>query len=93
MGAAEGAQHALNVQPRTQLMTPVEEFSGKDDEDYEQFLTALNSSLTLAGIPQDQRHNYLRLRLNGGALLYFERLPLATRADFAVLPLCYPRPM
>ncbi len=68
MAAAEGAQTALqnvmNNQPRAQLMTTVEDFSGKDDEDFEQFEQAPTSSLNLAGIPNGQRYNYLRLRLS-----------------------------
>ena len=85
--AAEGAKRALentiNTQPRAQLLTSAEEFSGRDDENFDQFVTALNSSLTLAGIPNAQKHNYLRLKLKGSALIFYDRLPNTDRNDYA----------
>ena len=85
--AAEGAKRALentiNTQPRAQLLTSAEEFSGRDDENFDQFVTALNSSLTLAGIPNAQKHNYLRLKLKGSALIFYDRLPNTDRNYYA----------
>ncbi len=80
--APTATQNAINNQPQAQLLTAVDQYSGRDTEVFEQFLAALSSNLTLAGIPDSQRHNYLRLRLKGSALLVYNRLDPAVRDDY-----------
>ena len=82
VGATQAAINAQNNQPRSQLLTSVDEFHGRDDENFSHFANALSSSLILAGVPNNQRYNYLRLRLKGSALLFFERLAPNIRTDY-----------
>ena len=45
LGATQAAINAQNNQPRSQLLTSVEEFHGRDDENFSHFANALSSSL------------------------------------------------
>ena len=54
-----------------------------------EFLRQLASCIQIAGIANNDRHQYLHLHLKGGALTFFDQLPEATRVfyDLAVAAL------
>ena len=65
-------QPFVNLQP----------FKGTEQENLEEFIRQLESCMQVAAIADAQRHRYLQLHLKGGALSYFDQLPVATREDY-----------
>jgi hypothetical protein len=57
-------------------------FCGKQDDDFDAFVLQLRSSIAVNVIgPGDNSVHFLRLRLDGGALRFFEALDAAHRVD------------
>ena len=65
-------QPFVNLQP----------FKGTEKENLNEFLRQLASCIQIAGIADNDRHQYLHLLLKGGALTFFDQLPEATRVDY-----------
>ena len=65
-------QPFVNLQP----------FKGTDSENIEEFFRNRASCLQVANIQDDNRHQYLHLRMKGGALTFFDQLSENTRNDF-----------
>ena len=65
-------QPFVNLQP----------FKGTEKENTNEFLRQLASCIQIAGIANNDRHQYLHLHLKGGALTFFGQLPEATRVDY-----------
>ena len=47
-----------------------------------EFLRQLASCIQIAGIANNDRHQYLHLHLKGGAITFFDQLPQTTREDY-----------
>ena len=56
-------------------------FKEAENENFEEFERQLLGSIGVAGIQDADRHLYLHLHLNGGALASYDQLPPSTRQD------------
>ena len=65
-------QPFVNLQP----------FKGTEKENLNEFIRQLESCIQIAGINNDDRHQYLHLHLKGGALTFFDQLAQATRENY-----------
>ena len=65
-------QPFVNLQP----------YEGTEKENLNEFIRQLESCIQIAGIANNDRHQYLHLHLKGGALTYFDQLPDAVRQDY-----------
>ena len=65
-------QPFVNLQP----------FKGTEKENLNEFIRQLESCIQIAGINNDDRHQYLHLHLKGGALTFCDQLAQATRENY-----------
>ena len=65
-----------------QLFVNLQPFKGTEKEKINESLRQLASCMHIAGLANNDRHQYLHLQLKGGALTFFDQLPEATRVDY-----------
>ena len=56
-------------------------FSGKIDEDFETFVLQLRSAINVNDVQPNSEIHFLRLKLQGNTLQFFERLDGGDRVD------------
>ena len=80
--AAGVAMHHAPIHGNQSLPVPFIKFSGLPSEDFAVFERQIRSSIGLSAVPNGRRHHFLHLRLQEGALQFYEQLPNALRTDF-----------
>ena len=65
-----------------QIFVNLQPFKGTEKENLNELPKQLASCIQIAGIANNDRHQYLHLHLKGGALTFFDQLPQATREDY-----------
>ena len=82
--AAGVAMHLAPIHGNQSLPIPFIKFSCLPSEDFAVFERQIRSSIGLSAVPNGRRYHFLHLRLQEGALQFYEQLPNAVRTDFEV---------